>query len=286
MTLLPYSVRFLLMITYQNVPQNIDPIAFSLGPIHIQWYALMWLTAFIVVYVLLVWRIKKGEGDGYDKDFVQDLLFYGFLGALIGGRLGYVLFYDLSYYLTNPLLIISPYDFGRGVWTGIYGMSYHGGVIGAIIAFVLFSRKRAVALLPLVDFVVPAVSLGYFFGRLGNFLNNELFGRVTTSSLGMYFDSTEFLRHPSQLYEAFFEGIILFIALWMMRNRSQFPGQLAAFYICGYAIIRFCVEFTRAPDAHLGLFDGILSMGQILSMGMFVAGAIFYVWAKKKVDKA
>lgn len=267
---------------YQTLPQNIDPIAFSLGPIHIQWYALMWLTSFVVVYALLVWRIKKGEGAGYNKDFVQDLLFYGFLGALIGGRLGYVLFYDLSYYAENLLLIVSPYDFDRDVWTGIYGMSYHGGVIGAIIAFVLFSRKKAVALLPLVDFVVPAIPLGYFFGRIGNFLNNELFGRVTTSPLGMYFDSMHFLRHPSQLYEAFFEGLVLFIILWLLRNRGKFPGQLASLYICGYATIRFFVEFTRAPDVHLGLFAGWLSMGQILSVIMLVCGIILYVWTKKK----
>ena len=273
------------MNSYQTLPQNIDPIAFSIGPIHIQWYALMWLTAFVVVYILLVWRIKKGEGFGYDKDFIQDLLFYGFLGALIGGRLGYVLFYDPSYYSSQPLLIISPYDFDRGVWTGIYGMSYHGGVIGAIVALFIFSRRKKMALLPLVDFIIPAIPLGYFFGRLGNFLNNELFGRVTTSSLGMYFDSMTFLRHPSQLYEAFFEGIVLFVILWTLRNKTKFPGYLAALYICGYAIIRFFVEFTRAPDAHLGLFGGILSMGQILSMSMFVVGTIFYVWAKKRANK-
>ncbi len=271
---------------YQILPQNIDPIAFSFGPIHIQWYALMWLLAFAVVYVLLVWRIKKGEGSGYDKDFIQDLLFYGFLGALIGGRLGYVLFYDFSYYFSNPLLIISPYDFGRGVWTGIYGMSYHGGIIGAVMALFIFSRKKKMAMLPLVDFIVPAIPLGYFFGRLGNFLNNELFGRVTTSPLGMYFDSMAFLRHPSQLYEAFFEGIVLFIILWTLRNKIKFPGYLAALYICGYAVIRFFVEFTRAPDAHIGLFGGILSMGQILSMIMFVVGVIFYVWARRRTNKA
>jgi phosphatidylglycerol:prolipoprotein diacylglycerol transferase len=256
---------------YQNLPSYIDPIAVSFGPISVFWYSLMWIIAFVTGYALLVYRTKKREGD-YTMVFLQDIVTNGLIGALIGGRLGYVIFYDLAYYVQNPLQIISPYDFSTGVWTGIYGMSYHGGLIGMILALAWTARKDQKDILSLLDYIAPIAPIGYMFGRIGNFLNAELVGRVTTSPFGMYFHDEIVARHPSQLYEAFLEGVVLFIALWHLRNRHLRKGALTALYLIGYALARFCVEYFRQPDAHLGFIFANITMGQLLSSAMFFVG--------------
>ncbi len=265
---------------YQNLPSYISPIAFSVGNFAVHWYSLMWLLAFVVVYTLLKWRIKKGEGK-YDIDFIQDVVVNSLIGALIGGRLGYIIFYDLLYYLAHPLQIISPYDFSSSEWVGIYGMSYHGGVIGVAIAIAWSACKNKKDVLRLFDFIAPIAPLGYMFGRLGNFFNSELVGRVTTSQAGMYFNNENILRHPSQLYETFFEGFILFIILWNLRNRELPRGVLTSLYIIGYSLTRFGVEFFRQPDEHLGFIVGQWSMGQILSVVMLIIGVAMLIYSYK-----
>lgn len=268
---------------YNNIPQHISPIAFSIGSVSVFWYSLMWICAFSVVYMLLLYRINKGERS-YTKDFVQDSLANALIGALAGGRLGYVLFYDLSYYVAHPLQIISPYDFITHEWVGIYGMSYHGGLIGVMIALVWSARYRHASVLDLFDFIAPVVPLGYMFGRIGNFMNAELVGRITTSPVGMYFNGENVLRHPSQLYEACAEGLLLFVLLWSVRNNKFVAGTLSALYLIGYASARYVVEFFRAPDAHLGFIIGQWTMGQVLSSVMFVGGIIMLsVLYKEKI---
>lgn len=270
---------------YQHIPEFISPVAFAIGSLSVHWYSLMWIAAFVIVYFLLLWRVKRGEGK-YDKNFIQDITANALIGALIGGRLGYVIFYDLPYYLAHPLQIISPYDFATGEWVGIYGMSYHGGVIGVVIALIWTAKKKKKNILNLFDFIAPAASLGYMFGRIGNFFNAELVGRKTTSPLGMYFNDDAFLRHPSQLYEAFFEGLILFVVLWSLRNRGLPRGVMSALYLIGYSLTRFSVEFFRAPDTHLGFIFSGVTMGQILSFVMFGVGIVLlfssYKWKKTK----
>jgi phosphatidylglycerol:prolipoprotein diacylglycerol transferase len=265
---------------YQNLPNQINPVIFSAGFISLHWYSLMWLMALGVTYFLLIWRIKKGEGS-FDKSFIQDLLLNSFLGALIGGRLGYVLFYNFNYFLQHPLAIVSPYNFETGVWTGIYGMSFHGGLIGVFLAILFTARKYQHNFLAVADFILPAFCLGYFFGRLGNFFNSELVGRITESFWGMYFNGEAILRHPSQLYEAVGEGLLLFIIFWFLRNKNFASGMLTGFYLMAYALMRFMIEFFRQPDEHLGFIFLNLSMGQILSSLMFLIG-FWLVWRVKK----
>jgi len=256
---------------YQELPLQINPLAFHFGFFQISWYSLMYLAGFFTVYRLLLWRIKKKEGD-WSKENIREFLWNAFLGAIIGGRLGYVLFYNLPFYWENPLAIISPFD-QQGQWTGIYGMSYHGGLMGALLAALFFSRKNKLNFFSWADFIVPAVPAGYFFGRLGNFLNGELFGRITQKSWGMYFPGETLLRHPSQLYEAFFEGIILFLILWILRNGIKYKNRLLyvpgfILYVLGYAFFRFGIEFFRQPDEQIGLLFSFLTLGQFFSLLM------------------
>lgn len=248
---------------YQELPLRINPMALSVGFFQISWYALMYLVGFGVVYYLLLWRIKKGEGH-WSKESIQEFLLYAFLGVIIGGRLGYVLFYNLPFYLENPLAVISP--FSEGKWAGIYGMSYHGGLVGVLLATLWFCRKNNFNFLSLADFIIPAIPAGYFFGRLGNFWNGELFGRITEKNWGMYFLGETVLRHPSQLYEAFFEGLALFVILWTLRNKIKLKGNFLWIYILGYSFFRFGIEFFRQPDEQIGLLCGFLTLGQIFSL--------------------
>ena len=202
--------------------------------------------------------------------------------------MGYVVFYNFAYYLKHPLEIILPFSFSSGVtFTGISGMSYHGGLIGAILAGWLYVRKAKLNWWDGVDLYVPVIPLGYTFGRLGNFINGELYGRVTTSSIGMYFPQapTRELRHPSQLYEAFFEGIFLFVLLWSIRKINSPKGATLAFYLIGYGLVRFCIEYFRQPDDHLGFVWLSFSMGQILCAAMVAAGIglYFYLKGRQKV---
>jgi phosphatidylglycerol:prolipoprotein diacylglycerol transferase len=193
------------------------------------------------------------------------------------------LFYNFSYYLQNPLAIISPYDPITHQFIGIYGMSYHGGLLGVVLFAWIFSKKNKLDVLKVADFVVPAIPAGYFFGRVGNFLNGELYGRVTQKFWGMYFptDTTGLLRHPSQIYEAMLEGIILFVFLWIFRNREIFQNKLLGLYLIGYAFFRILVEFFRQPDPQIGYLWGFLTLGQILSSAMICAGVILIFCGKK-----
>lgn len=259
---------------YQNLPQMVNPVVFVMGSFPIYWYSLMYVAGFSMIAGLLYWRIFKKENDFIWTD-IFDFLLNSFLAVIIGGRIGYVLFYNLSYFLSNPVEIILPFN-SSGEFTGIYGMSYHGGVLGFIVVTYFFCKKRKINFLKLTDFILPAIPLGYFFGRIGNFLNGELYGRVTTVEWGMNFGDG-LLRHPSQIYEAFFEGIVLFTILWIVRNRfSKKTGLISGLYLLGYGIIRFGLEFWREPDAQLGVFFNYLTMGQILSIIM-VGGGLFLI---------
>ncbi|MFZ2192671.1 MAG: prolipoprotein diacylglyceryl transferase [Candidatus Moraniibacteriota bacterium] len=268
---------------YQYIPFQINPEIVWIGPFSFGWYAMMYLVAFLVVYFLLKKRLALGEGK-LSKSQLFDFLIFCFIGVVVGARLGYVFFYNFFYYISNPLAIISPFDLSTGNLVGIYGMSYHGGLIGAIIFAIIFTRRNKLKFWDLIDFSVPAIPAGYFFGRLGNFLNGELYGRVTEKWWGMYFpdDELHLLRHPSQLYEAFLEGIVVFIFLWTIRNSKVFQGKLAAIYLCAYATARFFGEFYREPDSQIGFLFFGLTLGQIFSVIMFFSGLGIMFWKKIK----
>jgi len=263
---------------WQHLPEDIDPVFLSFGALQIRYYGLMYLCSFLVFYALMCYRIKH-ENVLYTKDQIEDFLSWAIVGVLLGARLGYCLFYNFDYYFQQPLEIIWPVHVvdGRKVF-GISGLSYHGGLIGAMVSSAFFCRLKRLRLIDFADFLVPAVPLGYMFGRIGNFLNNELYGRVTVSPWGMYFPGAPSyeLRHPSQLYEAFLEGLVLFIILWPLRKKGLFPGALVSIYLMGYAFVRFFAEYWREPDAQLGFLIAGLSMGQLLSLAMFLTGLLFY----------
>ncbi len=264
------------MFHWSDIPKYIDPTLFSIGPIEIRWYALMYIVAFLTVYTLALYRIKTEKLE-YAKQTIIDFIFWAILGVLIGGRLGYVLFYNFRYFVSNPLTIISPFDVSNGFhYTGISGMSYHGGMIGLFLVLILFCRKNKMDVLPFADFFIPTIPIGYTFGRLGNFINGELYGRVTTVPWGMYFplDATHQLRHPSQLYEAFSEGILLFIILWSLRKTKFFDGFLLSLYLISYGLVRILIEFVREPDSQLGFILGPFTMGQILCAAMILGGTL------------
>ena len=270
---------------WQHLPQNINPVIFEIGSFRLQYYGLMYVVAFALTFFLVLYRIKHEDRFTITSDHVKDITTYMILGLIIGARLGYVIFYNFSYYLQHPLEIILPVSFSNGVtFTGISGMSYHGGLIGTIFAAWLYFRKAKLDWWSGVDLYVPAIPLGYTFGRLGNFINGELFGRVTTSSIGMYFPMapTRELRHPSQLYEAFFEGIFLFAVLWSIRKIKIPKGVTLALYLIGYGIVRFFIEFFREPDAHIGFVLFSFSMGQILCVSMIAGGIFLYFYLRRK----
>ena len=270
---------------WQHLPQNIDPVIFEIGSFRLQYYGLMYVVAFTITFILVLYRIKHEDRFEITSDHVKDITTYMILGLIIGARLGYVIFYNFSYYLQHPLEIILPVSFSDGVtFTGISGMSYHGGLIGTIFAAWLYFRKAKLDWWSGVDLYVPAIPLGYTFGRLGNFINGELFGRVTTSSIGMYFPmaAARELRHPSQLYEAFFEGIFLFAVLWSIRKIKMPKGVMLAFYLIGYGVVRFFIEYFREPDAHIGFVLFSLSMGQILCASMIAGGIFLYFYLRRK----
>lgn len=264
---------------YQNLPEIIDPIAFVVGFIHVRWYSLMYMVGFLVVIGLLRWRVAKGEGK-FEWGDVIDFLIYSFVGALLGGRLGYVIFYNLDYFIKNPLEIISPVN-SVGDFVGIFGMSYFGSVIGVAIVAYFFIKRRRLNFWELLDFILPAFAAGYFLGRIGNFLNGELYGRITESSWGMFFGDKN-LRHPSQLYEAFFEGFILFFVLWIIRNSlKDNRGMIVGIYLIGYGLFRFIIEFFREPDIQLGFIFSVLTLGQIFSVLMMILGVVIFKKAKE-----
>lgn len=262
--------------SWQHIPEHINPNLLQIGAFQLRYYGLMYIVALGIVYGLLSLRLKR-EKFGYSRDLIQNYFFWVVLAILIGGRLGYVLFYNPGYFLQHPWSIILPVDFSGGVhFTGLSGMSYHGGLIAVIFASVLFCRRYRINFWSFTDFIVPAIPLGYMFGRIGNFINGELYGRVTNVAWGMYFplDPTRALRHPSQLYEAFFEGLFLFAILWNLRQRNLFPGFFLGFYLMGYGLVRFFIEYTREPDPQLGFVWGPFTMGQILCLIMVLGGAL------------
>jgi len=276
---------------YEHIPYHINPVFFSAGFFRVSWYAMMYIVAFGVVYLLLRYRIRRKEIFNFQFSLgnqfpisndqilklLTDFLLYSFLGLLIGARLGYVFFYNFSFFWHNPLAIISPFDLMTGKFIGIYGMSYHGGLIGVIIVAVIFCRKNSISFWRWANFVVPAIPLGYFFGRLGNFLSGQLYGRVTTKPWGMYFPGVNQLRHPSQLYEAALEGLILFAVLWPLRNKKIMRENTLATYIIGYAVARMICEFFREPDPQIGILAGYFTMGQLLSFLMLLGGLIIFL---------
>ena len=250
------------------VHPNFDPVAVSVFGFDIHWYGLMYVAGFLSVYFLWVYRINRYPEfaeSKWNSDLISDLIFYGAVGAVLGGRLGYVLFYKPEYYL-NHLVEVLYLQQG--------GMSFHGGLLGVIVGLVLFSRKIKLSLLIVGDFVAPVAPIGLFFGRMGNFINQELWGKVTDSPFGMVFTNGGPLpRHPSMLYEAILEGLVLMAVLWLVARKPRPVGLLSGLFLIGYALARIPVEFVRVPDAHLSylLFDWV-TMGQLLSLPMILLG--------------
>jgi len=266
---------------WQTLPSKMDPILLSIGSFSIYWYSTMYLVAFGIVYLLCRKKINNKEYTKLTLPEFEDLLSWCFIALIIGARLGYVLFYNFEYYIDNPLEILLPFSIQNGVWkfTGIAGMSYHGGLIGVLIAIWMYARKKDLHLYTIADFLTPAIPLGYFFGRIGNFINGELYGRVTESSIGMYFPNAKGdyqLRHPSQLYEAFFEGIVLYFLINALQKRFTFLGFNSGLYVFGYAFFRFFIEYVREPDNHLGFILFNLSMGQLLCIAMMIGGIVIW----------
>ena len=264
---------------WQTLPERIDPVIFSIGTFQVKYYGVMYIVAFSLTYILLNYRIKKKEFE-IEKEKLENFFFAVIIWVLIGGRLGYVLFYNFIYYIKNPLEIFLPFSFNGGFrFTGIAGMSYHGAVIAAFIGTWLFCKKNKIDLWRFTDFVMPAVPLGYTFGRLGNFINGELYGRETASWIGMSFPLAGggALRHPSQLYEAFFEGIVIFIILWNLRNKKFLKGFFFSAYLILYGLVRFMIEYFREPDDHLRFVLLNLSMGQVLCMVMILSGVLIII---------
>lgn len=273
---------------WQHIPEHLNPNLISIGSFHIRYYGLMYIIAFTISYLLILYRMKH-EDYNYSNETLEDYFMWGILSIIIGARLGYVLFYNLPYYLAHPIEIISPVSFQGGFhFTGIAGMSYHGAVIGVILVSIFYFKKHQIDFWNFADLVVPTVPLGYTFGRLGNFINGELYGRVTSTPWGMYFplDQTHQLRHPSQLYEATFEGLFLFILLWSLRKVKVFDGFLFALYLIGYGTVRFFIEFFRQPDVQLGFVLGPFSMGQLLCFAMILTGLVIIGVRTKQTAKA
>lgn len=255
---------------------NIDPVFITLGPIKIHWYGLMYLIAFLTASWLAN-RAAAKPNSGWTKEMTSDLLFYGMLGVILGGRLGYVLFYQFGYFIEDPLYLFK-------IWEG--GMSFHGGVIGVITAIAWFAKKQNKTLLAVGDFVAPLVPLGLFFGRIGNFINGELWGRAADVPWAMVFPSGgPIARHPSQLYEAVLEGLVLFAMIQLVNRKPRPEGVIGGLFLFGYGFFRFIVEYFREPDAHIGLYGNFISQGQILSLPMILGGLGLIIWSYKRQQK-
>lgn len=252
-----------------------NPIALQIGPLAIHWYGLMYLIGFALVWLLGNYRIKQKRSP-IDKKGLEDLIFYCALGVVVGGRLGYVLFYQPDYYLQPQHWLQIFY-----VWEG--GMAFHGGLIGVLAVLAWFSYQRRIPFFALGDFLAPLIPLGLAAGRLGNFINGELWGRPTDLPWGMIFPQAMdgVARHPSQLYQMGLEGILLFLILWLFSERSRPQGQVSGLFLMGYGLFRFIAEFSREPDAFLGLLWAQLSMGQLLSLPMMALGAFIFYRASK-----
>ena len=250
---------------------NINPIALDFGLVKISWYALSYVAGILTSWYLII-KIIKMKKIKISNKIVNELISNCMIGIILGGRLGYVTFYNPEYYFNNLMEIFK-------IWNG--GMSFHGGLIGVILAIIYSSRTLKIPIMLFSDLVAIVSPIGLFFGRIANFINGELFGRVTNHNLGMIFpNGGKFPRHPSQLYEAFFEGIILFFIMLVLMNKSDFfekKGFLTASFVFFYGIFRFFIEYFREPDGHIGLIYFNLSMGQILSLPMIVSGLYFMI---------
>jgi phosphatidylglycerol:prolipoprotein diacylglycerol transferase len=252
---------------------HIDPVIFRLGPFAVRWYGMMYLLGFLAAYLIINYLARYRRLD-LSSEKVADLLFYCVIGVIAGGRLGYVLFYDPGFYLQHPLQAFA-------VWQG--GMSFHGGLLGVIVAALWWCRRTGIDSLLLGDILVTAATIGLGLGRIGNFINGELWGRVTTLPWGMVFPGAGPLpRHPSQLYEAFFEGIVLFLLLWLLHVRQVAKGVPLFTFLAGYGALRFMLELVREPDAHIGLFWSSVSMGQMLSLPMVMVGLAGILYCRRR----
>ena len=253
---------------------QIDPIAFSIGPLAVRWYGLMYLVGFAIAYGLGRLRIGRGSSTSVTVPVLDDLLFFVVLGVILGGRLGYVLFYKPGYYLQHPAEILA-------VWQG--GMAFHGGFLGVLVAVWWVARKHRLRWVELTDFVAPLIPLALAAGRLGNFINGELWGRVTDVPWGMVFRGAgPDPRHPSQLYQFALEGLALFVILWLYSAKPRPAGAVSGVFLIGYGVFRFAAEYFREPDEFLGLLALGLSMGQWLSLPMIAAGIAFLSWSRRR----
>lgn len=255
-----------------------DPVALSLGPVAIRWYGLMYVIAFVLFVVMGRQHLKRRPDIAITPSQVDDLLFYGMLGVVLGGRLGYVLFYKFGHYLSHPLEILY-------VWQG--GMSFHGGFLGVLVAMMIWGRRIGLGFWPVADFVAPLVPLGLGSGRMGNFINGELPGRVTDPAApwAMWFpqvDPAPLARHPSQLYQFLAEGVVLFAILWWYSRKPRPTGMVSAMFLIGYGSLRFITEFARQPDDFLGFLALGLSMGQWLSVPMVLAGLVLAAYFSRR----
>ncbi len=252
---------------------NIDPFLVKLGPIRLSWYGLMYVFGFAVSYLLVRCRMKKKE-FGISKQEVENFYFYLIIGLMVGARLGYVLFYDLTVYLADPLEIFA-------IWHG--GMSFHGGLIGVLTVGILFSWRNKKSFWKIADLIIVTVPIGLGLGRIGNFINGELYGRVTQLPWGMIFPKGGPLpRHPSQLYESALEGGVLFLILWVIKDKKLPTGGLLALFFFLYGIFRFFVEFFREPDVQLGFVLGPFTMGQVLCAFMIGGGMILFIYLRRR----
>ncbi len=251
---------------------QIDPVAFSLGPLSVRWYGLMYLFGFAFA-MWLAGRRADAPNSGWTRNEVSDLLFYGFLGVILGGRVGYVLFYNFDLFLADPTYLFK-------IWTG--GMSFHGGLIGVITAMIWFAHKTKRHFFTVADFVAPLIPFGLGVGRIGNFMNGELWGRVTDVPWAIIFpEAGPEPRHPSQLYQFALEGVVLFIILNLFWRKNPPRGAISGMFLLFYGLFRFLVEFVRQPDSQLGLYFQEISMGQILSTPMIIIGALM-IWVAYK----
>ncbi len=261
-----------------SYPQ-INPIALSLGPLKIHWYGLMYLLGFISAFILGSLRAKKPWQRGItNSDLVSEGLLFGALGVILGGRLGYVLFYNFSYYLSDPKEIFY-------LWDG--GMSFHGGLLGVLIFSWIFAKKNKLKFFDITDFYAPLVPIGLGAGRLGNFINGELFGRVTNSPIGMIFpNGGPYPRYPSQLFEFLGEGVLLFLILFIYSRKLRPRMEVSGLFLVLYGLIRFFIEFFREPDIQKGFYLNIFTMGQLLCIPMIITGVLIIYWARKNRVKS
>ncbi|MCX7965164.1 MAG: prolipoprotein diacylglyceryl transferase [Syntrophorhabdaceae bacterium] len=254
---------------------DIDPVIVKIGPLSLRWYGLMYIFGFASSYLLVLYQIKK-KSLNISRNFIDDLYFYLILGLIIGARLGYILFYNLEFYLKNPFEVFI-------IWHG--GMSFHGGLVGTLIAGYIYIKKKKMDFFKISDLIIPTCPIGLAFGRIGNFINKELYGKPSSLPWAMVFPGAgEVSRHPSQLYEAFLEGLILFIILWFYKDRKKYDGDVFALFIILYGIFRFFCEFFREPDPQIGYIINIFTMGQVLSFLMFCAGCVLKLYIRKIKD--